>query len=125
MSFNPATDTGKVRLLINDVDTADHFFEDAAIAAFLELEGADVRRAAAAALETIASNEALVHKKIRLLDSSTDGPAVAKELRERARSLRVQAADGADGGGDFEIVEVATGAFGERERLRNEILRGA
>lgn len=124
-AFDMSTAAGRVRLLINDLDITDLFFEDAQIDAFLDLEGDDVRLAAAQALDTIASNEALVFKKMRLLDSSVDGPAVAKELRERASELRRQAADGADGGGDFEIAEMVVDGFTSRDRLWNEQLRGA
>lgn len=124
MGYDPTTDAGKVRLLISDVDPADEIFDDDEIAAFLALEGDNVRLAAAQALDTIASNEALVAKKQRTLDLDTDGPAVAKALREHAAQLRAQAIDGADGGGDFEIAELVVDPFTARDRLGNEILRG-
>lgn len=91
-------DKDDVRLIIADTDS--DYFTDAQIESFLRLEGDDVRRASALALETMASNEALVQKQIRILDLSTNGPAVAKELRERAAVLREQA-DDEDGGFDI------------------------
>ena len=87
-----STSLGQVRLLIADVDeTGLLLFTDAQINAFLTLESGNVRLAAAQALDTIASSEALVSKKIRTQDLQTDGPAVAAELRERAAALREQA----------------------------------
>lgn len=110
VTTDPTTDIGLVRLLCTDVDTAAPLFTDAQIQAFLTLEGS-ARLAAAVALETIASSEALVSKKIRTADGlSTDGPAVAAELRARAKGLREQAAAAGEGGGDgaFEIAPVWT-----------------
>lgn len=105
VNVDPTTDVGMIRLLSTDVDTAAPIFTDGQIQAFLTLEGS-VRLAAAVALETIAASEALVSKKIRTADGlSTDGPAVAAELRARATALRAQAT--AAGEGDsfaFDIV---------------------
>lgn len=107
ITVNPTTDIGRVRLLATDLDEVDPLFSDDQITAFLAME-AGVKRAAALALETIAVSEALIGKKIRTGDGlSTDGPAVAKELRERARALRGQA-DVEDGDPDdygLEIVD--------------------
>jgi hypothetical protein len=87
-----------------------------------------VKRAAAAALETIASNEALVQKKIKSLDLQTDGPAVAKSLREHASQLRKEAeADETDEESEeasFDIAEMVLDPFGARENLLNQRLRG-
>jgi hypothetical protein len=90
ITVDPATDIGRVRLLAVDLDEVSPLLSDAQVQALLDMEGGRVRRAAAQALDTIASSEALVSKKIRTLDLQTDGPAVAKELRERARELRRQ-----------------------------------
>lgn len=96
ITVDPTTAIGRVRLLATDLDEVTPLFSDAQIEALLDLEGGRVRRAAAQALDTIASSEALVSKRIRTLDLSTDGPAVAKELRERARGLRQQDDDATD-----------------------------
>lgn len=85
------TAVGQVRLLTTDVDEAFPLHTDAEIGAFLTIEGSNVKRAAAAQLEAIATSETLVSKKITTQDLSTDGPAVAKDLRERAKLLRDQA----------------------------------
>lgn len=89
ITVDPSTDIGMVRILATDMDETSPLFTDAQIQAFLALEGG-VRRAAALALETIATSEALISKKIRTQDLSTDGPAVAAELRARAVALRAQ-----------------------------------
>lgn len=101
----PAQDD--VRLLIADTDPATRMFSTRQIAAFLRLNSDNVRRAAAQALDTIASNETLVSKKITTQDLSTDGPAVAASLRAQAKELRRQA-DSGEGDSDsfgFEIVD--------------------
>ncbi len=90
-----------VRLLITDTGSPpDRYFSDPEVESFLRMEEQDVRRAAAMALETMARNETLVQKRIRILDLQTDGPAVAKELRESAKGLREQA-DEEEGGFDY------------------------
>jgi len=91
ITVDPTTDIGLVRLLSTDLDEVSPLFTDAQITAFLTLEANNVRLAAAQALDTIASSEALVSKKIRTQDLQTDGPAVAEELRKRAEALRKQA----------------------------------
>ena len=91
ITVDPTTSIGMVRLLSTDLDEVSPLFTDAQIAAFLTLEANNVRLAAAQALDTIASSEALVSKKIRTQDLQTDGPAVAEELRARATALRKQA----------------------------------
>lgn len=85
------TDIGRIRLLTTDVDEAFPLHTDAEILAFLALEGGNLKRAAAAQLEAIATSEALVSKKISTQDLSTDGPAVSADLRTRAKALREQA----------------------------------
>lgn len=98
----------RLRLLIGDTDPANRIFRVGELADFLALEG-HVKLAAAQALDVIASSEALVSKKIRTQEGmQTDGPAVAKELRERAAELRrqVDAGEGDDGGG-FDVVDFA------------------
>jgi hypothetical protein len=90
------TPVGQVRLLTTDTDEAFPLHTDAEIEAFLTIEGGNVKRAAAAQLEAIATSETLVSKKITTQDLSTDGPAVAKDLRERAKLLRDQAENADD-----------------------------
>jgi hypothetical protein len=86
-----STPAAKVRLLISDIDLTSPIFNDEAIAAFLEINGDSVKRAAASALLVIAANEVLVQKRIRLLDLATDGPAEAEALRKLAAQYRDEA----------------------------------
>lgn len=108
------TPTGQVRLLIADLATPP-LMEDAVLEGYLSMHGytgeADsierpgIWRAAADALDALATSEVLVSKKIRTQDLSTDGPAVAAELRKQAAALRYKA-DQADAEDDsfFEII---------------------
>jgi hypothetical protein len=66
---------------------------DSHLQSFLDLEAGRIKRAAASALDTIASSEAMVQKRITLLDLQTDGPATANALRQHAKALRDQAND--------------------------------
>ena len=129
-TYNPASGDNRdvVRLLIHDTDTAtaaNQLFTDAEIDAFLTLEGSVVRRAAAAALESLAANQAMVLKVIRMLDLSTDGAAVARELRMQATALRDQAEADAAASGGFDIAEQVVDAFTLRERTWKQAMRGA
>jgi hypothetical protein len=124
-TFDVASSRGQVRLLVPDSSPTTYVFEDAEIDAFLTLESGSVRRAAAMALETLASNEALVLKVIRILELSTDGAKTADALLKRAALLRsqadeVEAADGAL----FDWAEMTLDDFSARERRTNQYLRG-
>lgn len=81
-----------VRTLTSDLDPDNPLLTDEQVELLLTLEGDNVKLAAATALETIARSEALISKKITTQDLSTDGPAVAKELRASAQALRDQVA---------------------------------
>lgn len=125
-TYDVTSDAGQVRLLATDTDEAEPLFSDAEISAFLTLEGSSVRRAAALALETIASQQALLLKVIRRLDVETDGAKVSDSLLKRADKLRVQAdEDDARDGESFDVIEMADGAFAERERIHKQWLRRA
>lgn len=115
----------QLRLLIADTDTANPTLTDDDTLGFLALHGVTttqavevptgvpvttVRRAAADALDAIATSEVLVSKVLRTQDGTvTDGAKVSAELRARAASLRAladaddDAAD--DAGGWFDVVE--------------------
>lgn len=121
-TYDLSTDAGKVRLLIPDNHSTSYILEDDEIDAFLALEG-NVKRATAMALETIASNETLVLKAIKLLDLSTDGPKVAESLMKRAKLLREQAEqDGLIDGSGFDIAEMAVDVFSTRSILSRDYL---
>lgn len=123
-TFDVRTDVGKLRLLIPDRDATEPFFQDGELEAFLALEG-DVRRATALALETLASDEALTLHAVQLLDLQTDGTKVSAALLTRAATLRGQAeaAELAEEGAAFDVVELVPNSFAWRERVWNEALR--
>lgn len=126
MSFTVdyASKAGKVRLLIADTNSTYPQFTDEEISAFLSLEASSVRRAAATALEVIAVNEALIQKRIVALHLETDGPALAAELRNLAKSLREQDKIAAGSGATFMIAEFADGPEQRSERIRKLRERG-
>jgi hypothetical protein len=125
-SYDLGSSIGRIRLLIPDRHASERMFTDGELEALLVIEGESVKRAVALALETIAADEALVQKATRLLEFSTDGPAVARILLARATALRTQATDedAATDGGAFDWAEIVTGPFGERERIESLYLRG-
>lgn len=124
ITYDLTVNAGKVRLLIPDTSATAYVFEDEEIDAFLALE-TDVRRAAALALETIASSQALTLKVIRILDLQTDGARTSDALLKRAAQLRTQAeeAEAAEDGGAFEVIEMVPNMFAYRQRIANEALR--
>lgn len=99
-----------VRFLVNDVRLADvtgNVFTDPEIDGYLDLEGGNVKRAAAQAIDTIADNEALASKVLKDHTLTTDGAKVADALRKRAASLRAQAAEeDEDAGFYFGVVDI-------------------
>jgi len=124
-TYNIATNAGKVRLLCNDKTDTGHLFEDDEITYFLTAESDNIKRAAALALETAASDQALVLKVISLGDLKTDGAQTAKALLARAVQLRAQAdAEEAEtDSGAFDIAEWTVTNFAVRERVYGEALR--
>ena len=120
-TYDPTTDRGKVRMLITDVESTDPCFDDDEIDAYLTLNGGSVYKAAAFALMTIAANEALVSKRIKLLDLTTDGPAVAEALRKLAKEYIAEAEDA---GHTFDWAEQVFDQFGYVEKITKEALRG-
>ncbi|MBB3041218.1 hypothetical protein [Nocardioides soli] len=112
---------GQVRLLLNDIpvgDPATAVFSDAEIDAFLALEGDSVKRAAAQAIDTNATNEALASKVLRTQDLQTDGAKLADAMRKHAAALRAQADDEDENDGFFFEVLPLTGAPCRTERTQ-------
>lgn len=121
-TYDLNTDIGKVRLLCTDTDQINNIFEDDEISGFLNMTAydgdKDVRLAAALALETIATSEALVQKKMSVLDVSTDGPAVAASLMQRAQKLR----DDFNNEVSIETIEANLNTFTARDLFFNRRL---
>jgi hypothetical protein len=124
-SYILTDDIGKVRLLVPDSNEEDHIFEDDEISTFLVLENG-IKRATALALETIASNEALVLKVMTLLDLTTDGAKVSDALLKRADKLRSQAQEEEDlaVGDSFAVVEWIVDPFTARQAIVHDAYRG-
>jgi hypothetical protein len=105
MTIDYTSDLGKVRLLIPDTDEANPVLSDDQVTALLAME-IYVKRAAAAALDLIASNEVMVSKVIKTQDLQTDGAKVSAELRARATELRRQVNEDDDAtSGNIDIVD--------------------
>lgn len=120
-TYDLTTDVGRVRLMVPDRNAADYVFEDEELEAFLAFEGT-VKSASALALETIASDQAMVLKVVRILDLQTDGARVSDALLKRAAQLRAQdEAENVDG--LFDWAEMPVSDFAARERLWKEALR--
>lgn len=97
-----------VRLYTADTDPNHQCFADTDLVDFLELNGGNIKLAAADVLDAIAVSEALIGKVIRTQDLQTDGTKVAAQLQARARQLREQA--DADTSVDiFDVVYPPTG----------------
>jgi len=109
------TPTGQIRLLISDLSEPP-IFDDMILEGYLamhdyvvgdpdSIERPGIWRAAADALDAIATSEVLTSKVIRTQDLSTDGAKVADALRKQSTALRAKA-DQADAEADsfFEII---------------------
>lgn len=121
-TYDPTNDIGKVRMMIPDRVESDALLTDEEIEAYLDMNGDDVRYAAADALDMIASDQALTLKVITLMDLRTDGPATARALMERADKLRTladneEAAAEAEDGGLLDYGEMVYDEFTRRERV--------
>lgn len=96
---NLSTEVGLVRVLVPDLSTVDdtvdtnYLFSDDELEALVGLYNGSVRRAAAAALDALAVNEALLYRYLRTDDLTVDGTKGAEVLRKRANGLRNEADD--------------------------------
>jgi hypothetical protein len=124
-TYDPTTSIGKVRMLIPDRVEDNAIFSDEEIEALLSMNGSNVRRATAEALETIASDEVMTLKVLSTLDLSTNGASVSSAILERAKILRTKADDDdlADEGGGFDYAEMGVNAFTRRERFVKQAQR--
>ncbi len=123
-TYDTTTDIGKVRMLIPDRDENNAIFQDEEIQAFLDLNDSSVKRAAAEALETIASDQALTLKVISTLDLTTNGASVSDALLKRAERLRTASEDEDAGDGTlFDYGEMVVNEFTKRERVRKQYER--
>ena len=101
----------QARLLMSDVGST-KILSDEQVQGYLDLNDGNVRRAAADALDAVATSEVLVSKVIRTQDLDTDGAKVADALRKHADRLRQLAAaqDAIDDSWDgFDVVDTIPG----------------
>ena len=132
-----------VRALIPDTDITHPIFNDDELNAFLFLESSqgiyqsnqanptgsnvpspvfqyDYRRAAATAIDSIASSKARLAVIEKVLDVTLNAAAVQKALHAQAESLREQSDNS---GRVYAIAEIVYDAASARERTRNQWLR--
>lgn len=114
----------QVRALTADMGTPP-LIDNSTLQVYLELQGWEegarwaVLRAAADALDALASGEVMQSKVIRTQDTSTDGAKVAAELRAQAANLRNRADElDPDLEGGFEIIDTGAGIRHEAEEWR-------
>jgi hypothetical protein len=114
MTIDYTTAAGQVRLLISDTG-ATPILADDQVAGFLArwaltptdpaTKRAGIGRAAADALDAIATSEALISKVIKTQDLATNGAQTAAALRAQAATLRARA------DADDELDDVNDGSF--------------
>jgi hypothetical protein len=96
---NYASNVGKVRVLLGDVDPVNivgsegeyMYFGDEELVAMLQMYDHNVKMAAARALETIASSQVLLLKSWSSDDLTVNGDRIAESLRRIAQQLRDEA----------------------------------
>lgn len=122
------TATGKVRLLNSDLSEPPMLSDDL-INGYLGMHGWTIDdpavftdpmlwRAAADTLDAMATSEVLISRKIKTQDLSSDGPAVAAELRKQAATLRGKADTAEDDGGFLELIPFGGTGHHEAEEHR-------
>ena len=93
---NYATNVGKVRVLLGDVDPENisqgigeyKYFSDDELVAILQMYDHSVKLTAARCLETIASSQVLLLKSWTSDDLTVNGDRIAESLRRIAQQLR-------------------------------------
>lgn len=120
-TYDPATDAGRVRLLVADTVEQAPKFTDAEVATFLDINAGRVLLAAAQALEALAAKRA-TDTRIVPEGQETGGTPVSAELRRLAQRYRDQDAADPTGAG-FDIAEIDLDEFSRRQIWINRALR--
>lgn len=89
----------------------------------VETCGEDIRLAAADCLDMIASNQAIIQKKISIDGLDVDGPALATALRAHASNLRKQVYDATMQDSTFDVIEEINDIPGFREKVLKDYNR--
>ncbi len=116
ITTDPTTDVGKVRMLTGDKYEEALFFEDNEVQAFLDMYD-DVRMAAAAALDSMASMSIQIFKVVNHLDLNINSSQMASALREHAAELRREVEEEPA----FAVAEQVHDAFSHREFVWNDM----
>jgi hypothetical protein len=117
------TNLGKVRAIIRDVDSTKAIFSDEELQPFLDICNDTVLLAAAMALDTMATRQALVLKVQQTLELKLDGAKVAEALREHADRLRKQYEDlMLEDEAGFDIAQVLDTDFAVNEYLLKKLV---
>ncbi len=125
---NYSTTVGQTRALLGDTDSVPlnpvesgfgefMWYSDDELTGLLTVYSDNPRRAAAQALRTVASSQALLLKKWSADDLAVDGPAIARALRDLARDMDDQADNEAAAKDIFELVPMA----GAHKRIHPEL----
>lgn len=99
MAIDYSSPVGQVRALIPDVEEIDfrddgelsYLMDDDQIEAFLAINDDNVKRAAADAIDALATSEAYISKVTKTEDLHTDGAKVGNMISLRAQRLRASA----------------------------------
>lgn len=120
-SYDLNTNVGKVRLLIRDTDQTKALFQDEELQFFLDQNSANLLLAAADALESLASNAALLHKLEEIGDYRFDSKGMSAALLKMAARYREKVEQEPA----FAVAEQTLSVFNEAEILWNEALKTA
>lgn len=94
------------------------------LAMYVEDDSIDaIRLTSADCLDIIASSEAMIQKLIKSLDFETNGPAVAKSLRDQAATLRDLVFDPKYQTPAFDFAQQINDKPGWKEKIVKDILR--
>lgn len=126
-TYDPTTDVGRVRRTIPDRSEDEAIWSDEEIQSFLDDCSNNWRRATAIILETMAADNLLVLKVIRVQNIETDASKMVTALMQRAKRLRDDADEVAANNADdsFDFAEVVNNEHQWKERIYNQALRGA
>jgi hypothetical protein len=124
-TYIPTNNIGRMRRTIPDRVEADAIWTDEELQSFLDDCANNWRRATALALETMASDNLLVLKVIRIQNIETNTDRLMSALLARAKRLREDASDEDSlDDGAFDVAEIIVNDHQYRERIYGQALRG-
>lgn len=124
-TYDPTTNIGRIRRTLPDKTEDDAFWTDEELQSFLDDEDNNWRRATALALETMATDDLLVLKVIRIQNLETNLDRAMTALLKRAATLREQASIAESTDSDaFEFVDMINNEWQLEERVLKQAARG-